>query len=62
MDAFNHRQKPSLKISKTVVMVGAREVGKTTILQRYIKKKFEDTYKETIGNIINNYVICINRC
>jgi len=54
MDAFNQRPKSSTKISKTVVMMGSCEVGKTNILQRYVKKKFEDRYKETIGNITIN--------
>jgi GTPase SAR1 family protein len=52
MDALNQRPKSSTKISKTVIMMGTCEVGKTNILQRYVKKKFEDRYKETIGNII----------
>ncbi len=52
MDTPNpHRphQMSKTKISKTVVILGSRHVGKTNILQRYIKKKYDDTYKETIG-------------
>lgn len=51
MDTPNLRLKPmsKTKICKTVVMLGSSEVGKTNILQRYIKKKFDDSYKETIG-------------
>ena len=37
------------KICKTIIVLGNSGVGKTNILQRYTKKKFEDTYLETIG-------------
>ncbi len=51
MDTLNLKSNPmsKTKISKTVVMLGSSEVGKTNILQRYIKKKFDESYKETIG-------------
>ena len=55
MDISNHRLNPfsKTKVSKTVVMLGSDGVGKTNILLRYIKKKFEESYKETIGKDIN---------
>ena len=34
------------KICKTIVILGASETGKTNILQRYTKKRFEDIYFE----------------
>ena len=51
MDKLNQRLNPvsNSKVSKTVVLLGSCGVGKTNILQRYIKKKFVDTYIETIG-------------
>ena len=38
-----------VKICKTIVMLGTSEVGKTNILQKYTKRRFEDAYIETIG-------------
>jgi GTPase SAR1 family protein len=35
---------------KTLIILGDPGVGKTNILLRYIKKRFEDIYNETIGN------------
>jgi GTPase SAR1 family protein len=37
------------KLQKTVVLIGDNESGKTSLLKRFIKKKFDDKYKETIG-------------
>ncbi len=37
------------KLCKTVVLLGSSETGKTNILQRYTKKRFENFYMETIG-------------
>ena len=37
------------KTSKTVVILGNNETGKTNILQRYTKKRFDSNYLETIG-------------
>lgn len=42
------------KICKTVVILGSSETGKTNILQRYTKRRFEDNYIETIGKIIKS--------
>ncbi len=38
------------KICKTLIVLGNSGVGKTNILQRYTKKKFEENHFETIGN------------
>jgi len=59
MDIPNHRINPfsKTKVSKTVIMLGSFGVGKTNILLRYIKKKFDESYKETIGNEINLKII-----
>jgi GTPase SAR1 family protein len=37
------------KQAMTVIVLGSPEVGKTNILQRNIKRRFEETYIETIG-------------
>jgi small GTP-binding protein len=42
--------KQNSKLIKTVVILGSKEVGKTNILTRYTKKRFEEFYMETIGN------------
>jgi GTPase SAR1 family protein len=41
---------PNNKLSKIIVTLGHNEVGKTNLIQRYTKKKFNEAYKETIGN------------
>jgi small GTP-binding protein len=50
----------SSKVCKTIVVVGSCEVGKTNLLQRYTKRRFEESYIETIGMdyviICNNYL------
>ncbi len=37
------------KICKTIVILGTSGTGKTNILQRYTKNRFEQNYLETIG-------------
>ena len=37
------------KLQKTVVLIGDNESGKTSLLKKFIKRKFDDKYKETIG-------------
>ena len=37
------------KLCKTVVILGNSETGKTNILQRFTKKRFENNYIETLG-------------
>lgn len=39
----------SNKVCKTVIMLGGSQAGKTNILQRYTKRRFDDSYIETIG-------------
>lgn len=43
-------QAKNAKICKTLVILGHSETGKTNILQRYTKKRFENNYVETLGN------------
>ncbi len=38
--------------SKTIVVIGDKETGKTNLLQRYVKNKFYDMYIETLGTIL----------
>lgn len=42
------------KVCKTIVMLGNSEVGKTNILTRYTKRRFDESYIETIGIISIN--------
>jgi Ras-related protein Rab-7A len=37
------------KLSKTIVILGDKETGKTCLFKKFTKKKFDDKYKETIG-------------
>lgn len=48
----NNSPFPSNKTSKTIVILGNNEVGKTNILQRFTKRRFELNYIETIGTFI----------
>ena len=34
-----------------IVLLGDDKVGKTSLVQRYIKKNFSETYKKTLGLI-----------
>jgi GTPase SAR1 family protein len=34
---------------KTLIILGDTGVGKTNVLLRYIKKRYEDSHNETIG-------------
>jgi Ras-related protein Rab-7A len=45
----NRYKKEGGKLCKTVVLMGTNEVGKTCILLRLCKKRYEESYKETIG-------------
>jgi GTPase SAR1 family protein len=40
----------SNKITKTIVILGDKETGKTSLFKKFTKNKFDDKYKETIGN------------
>jgi GTPase SAR1 family protein len=44
-----YSQNSKNRMCKTVVLLGSSEVGKTNILQRYTKRRFEENYMETIG-------------
>jgi GTPase SAR1 family protein len=37
------------RLQKTIVVLGDNECGKTSLLKKFIKRKYEDKYKETIG-------------
>jgi GTPase SAR1 family protein len=37
------------KLAKTIVILGDKETGKTTLFKKFTKNKFDDKYKETIG-------------
>ncbi len=43
-----------LVINKTVVLLGHQEVGKSSILSRYVKNRYQESYKETIGKLYFN--------
>jgi GTPase SAR1 family protein len=47
------------KLCKTVVFLGSSETGKTNILQRYTKKRFENFYMETIGKYLIDFKVWI---
>ncbi len=36
-------------MTKTIIVLGDKDTGKTNLLQRYVKKKFYDMYLETLG-------------
>jgi GTPase SAR1 family protein len=40
------------KLVKSLILLGDKEAGKTSMLQKYIKKKFEDNYIETLGKFL----------
>ena len=40
------------KLEKTIVLLGENDTGKTSLLKKIIKGKFDDKYKETIGTLI----------
>jgi len=46
-------------VNKTIVVLGLREVGKSTILNRYVKNRYQEAYMETIGNKLNNFQVLI---
>ena len=39
-----------------IVLLGDDKVGKTSLVQRYIKKNFSETYKKTLGLIFIIYM------
>ena len=42
------------KLQKTIVLLGDNETGKTSLLKKSIKRKFDEKYKETIGTLLLN--------
>jgi GTPase SAR1 family protein len=46
-------------VNKTIILLGSREVGKSTILNRYVKNRYQEAYKETIGNKLDNIQVLI---
>ncbi len=36
-------------VTKSVIILGDKETGKTNLLQRYVKNKFYENYIETLG-------------
>jgi GTPase SAR1 family protein len=38
-----------MKLQKSIVLLGDNESGKTSLLKKLIKRKFDEKYKETIG-------------
>jgi GTPase SAR1 family protein len=38
------------KLTRTIVILGDKETGKTTLFKKFTKNKFDEKYKETIGN------------
>lgn len=49
---MNDTSTATSNISKTIIVLGDKETGKTNLLLRYVKKKFYDMYLETIGNYL----------
>jgi GTPase SAR1 family protein len=43
------KDEDELNIPLKIVFLGDVAVGKTSIIQRFLSKKFEDTYNTTIG-------------
>jgi GTPase SAR1 family protein len=43
------------KINKFVIFLGDKGTGKTCILQRYLKNKFEENHIETFGKSKYNF-------
>ncbi len=39
------------RLQKTIVVLGDSETGKTSLLKKSIKRKYDDKYKETIGKL-----------
>lgn len=37
------------KVKKLLILLGDKETGKTSVLQKLAKKGFEEKYKETCG-------------
>jgi len=38
---------------KTIIVLGDKETGKTSLLHRFVKNKFYENYMETLGIDIN---------
>ena len=44
-----------LKICKSIIILGYSGTGKTNIIKRYTKNRFDDNHIETIGKYLKLY-------
>ncbi len=49
-----------LKIRKKIILLGDSQVGKTSLIRKFVIDLFDDKYIETLGTKITNKVITLN--